>query len=70
MQALKNKVSGTRRRMIEGDYNIDLSYICQDRIIVMSFPASGKETMYRNDYKQVSHQLFQTNFLICRFKNF
>ena len=51
MQALKNKVSGTRRRMIEGDYNIDLSYICQDRIIVMSFPASGKETMYRNDYK-------------------
>jgi len=51
---IKSKVSGTRRRFVEGDYNIDLSYICQDRIIVMSYPATGKESMYRNDYKEVS----------------
>mgnify|MGYP002631915428 FL=1 len=40
--------------MIIGDYNIDLSYICLDRIIVMSFPADGKEAIYRNDWKKVA----------------
>ena len=50
MLFVKKKVTGTRRRMTEGDYNIDLTYIVQDRVIVMSYPASGKESMYRNDW--------------------
>jgi phosphatidylinositol-3,4,5-trisphosphate 3-phosphatase/dual-specificity protein phosphatase PTEN len=41
MSWLQKLVSGTRRRYKEEGYDIDLSYICQDRIIVMSFPASG-----------------------------
>lgn len=58
MNSIRSLVSGTRRRMINEDYNIDLTYICQDRIIVMSFPASGKETLYRNDHKDVSLSWF------------
>ena len=51
---LQKLVSGTRRRMIMGEYDIDLSYICSDRVIVMSYPADGVEKFYRNDYKVVS----------------
>jgi hypothetical protein len=51
---IKKLVSGSRRRMeIEG-YNIDLTYVCDNRIIVMSYPASGGESIYRNNYRDVS----------------
>ena len=50
---LRNAVSGTRRRMKEDGYNIDLTYILQDRLIVMSYPADGGETLYRNNWKDV-----------------
>lgn len=50
---LRKKVSGTRNRYIKDGYNIDLSYIIQNRIIVMSYPAEGVEANYRNDYRQV-----------------
>jgi hypothetical protein len=56
---LRKAVSGTRRRMVDQTYNIDLSYICKDRIIAMSYPAQGNESLYRNDYRDVSsHNLF------------
>ena len=55
---LKSKVRGNRRSMKEGDYDLDLSYICDNRIIVMSFPGSGAlETSYRNDSKEVKRFL-------------
>lgn len=57
---LRNAVSGTRRRMKDDNYNIDLSYVCKDRIIVMSYPASGNETLYRNDYRDVSTNLLRS----------
>jgi len=51
-------VSGTRRR-IEDDIlglDIDLTYICLGRIIVMSYPASGfVESKYRNKYEDVRY---------------
>ena len=34
-------VTGTRRRYVDKDFNIDLTYICPDRVIVMSFPGQG-----------------------------
>jgi hypothetical protein len=40
--------------MVDGEYNIDLTYVCQDRIIVMSYPATGSEALWRNDYRDVS----------------
>ena len=45
-------VSRSRRRYVDKDYNLDLSYICDDRIIAMSYPGTGTiETQYRNDYE-------------------
>lgn len=62
MQGLNNiirtKISGTRRRFNEHGYNIDLSYIVENRVIVMSYPAANfKQKMYRNDAKQVKAYL-------------
>jgi hypothetical protein len=34
----RSLVSRTRKRYVDDVYDLDLSYICQDRIIVMSFP--------------------------------
>ena len=50
---IRKKVTKTRRRIITKDFNLDLSYICNDRIIVMSYPGSGLETFWRNDYAEV-----------------
>lgn len=46
--------------MTDGEWNIDLSYICQDRIIVMSYPSEGKEALYRNNAVDVS--ILQSGF--------
>ena len=57
MMKIKQTVSGTRRRMVTGDYNIDLTYIVENRVIVMSYPAANfKQRLYRNDAKEVSSQ--------------
>ena len=58
MIGIKKLVSGTRRRMEDDNLNIDLTYICHNRIIVMSYPASGLESGYRNSYVDVSAQIF------------
>ena len=50
-------VGGSRRRYTEGGYNIDLSYICKDRIIVMSYPADEIRTFWRNDIREVKRFL-------------
>lgn len=53
VQKIKNLVSGNRRRIIEGDYNLDLTYITP-QIIAMSYPSSGIEGIYRNHIDNVS----------------
>lgn len=56
----RNLVSRTRCRYVEGEYDLDLSYICPNRIIGMSYPGQGTiETQYRNDASQVSHFIFK-----------
>lgn len=47
MNWLRKIVSGKRRRLVKDNFNLDITYIT-DRIIGMSFPASGIESMYRN----------------------
>ena len=47
-------VSRTRRRWVDDEFDLDLSYIVPGRIIVMSFPGQGTmQTMIRNDATQV-----------------
>ena len=61
---IKKLVSGERKRYVSDEHNIDLSYICSDRIIVMSFPASGLASNWRNNIKDVSTiQIFFTSLI-------
>lgn len=53
MNWLRCKVSGKRNRFKNEDYNLDVTYIT-DRIIAMSFPASGFERWYRNNINRVA----------------
>ena len=53
MESIRKLVSGNRRRLIEGEYSLDLSYITPN-IIAMSYPSSGFESIYRNDIQSVS----------------
>ena len=52
MDWLRSKISGESYRFRENGYNLDLTYIT-DRIIAMSFPASGIEQWYRNKIDKV-----------------
>ncbi|EGR33452.1 phosphatidylinositol- -trisphosphate 3-phosphatase, putative [Ichthyophthirius multifiliis] len=52
MDYFREMVSGPKKRFQQDGYNLDLTYICE-RIIAMSFPASGIETLYRNDIQSV-----------------
>ena len=47
-------VAGTRRRFEEDGYDLDLTYIIPNRVIAMSYPASGFESNYRNPIDKVS----------------
>ena len=53
---LRSLVSADKHRYIEGEYDLDLTYIT-DRIIAMSFPAEGFESSYRNDITAVGRFL-------------
>jgi phosphatidylinositol-3,4,5-trisphosphate 3-phosphatase/dual-specificity protein phosphatase PTEN len=53
MNILREWISGKKQRFKDNQFNLDLTYITP-RIIVMSFPASGLEAMYRNSIKDVS----------------
>lgn len=48
MNFLREIVSGPKNRFKQEGYNLDLTYITP-RIVAMSFPASGVESLYRNN---------------------
>ena len=53
---IRRFVSGDRRRFIDDKYDLDLTYIT-DRIIAMSFPATGFNELFRNPRKRVKEFL-------------
>ena len=53
MNFLRKLVSRKRNRFIDDKFNLDLTYITP-RIIAMSYPASGVESMYRNNIDHVA----------------
>lgn len=66
MSSFKKKISGDKKRYIDNDYDLDLSYLTP-RLIAMSFPASGIETLYRNNIKDVSKfikEKHNTNYFV------
>jgi phosphatidylinositol-3,4,5-trisphosphate 3-phosphatase and dual-specificity protein phosphatase PTEN len=52
MDWLRKIVSGKRNRFKDEDYNLDITYVTK-RVLGMSFPASGVESMYRNNINDV-----------------
>ncbi len=62
MNYIRTLVSGKKKRFVDRKFNLDLSYITP-RIIAMAYPASGIETVYRNDIDAV-------NIYKNRFQNF
>jgi len=52
MDWLRKIVSGKRNRFKDDTYNLDITYVTK-RVLGMSFPASGVETMYRNNINDV-----------------
>ena len=66
MDYLRTIVSGKKKRFIDRKYNLDLSYITP-RIIAMAYPASGLESVYRNQINKVSTFLkerHRSNYLV------
>ena len=59
-------VSGKRRRTVEGNVNLDLTYITP-QIIAMSYPSEGMESLYRNPIERVRENF---DIIFVRFKNF
>ena len=55
-----------RDRFVNEEFDLDLTYITE-RIIAMSFPASGMESTYRNNLKDVAKMLktkHQENYMV------
>ncbi len=64
-------MSGQKNRFKQEDFDLDLTYITP-RIIAMSYPASGLESIYRNPITEVSRFLknkHNNNFLIINLSN-
>ena len=71
MDFVRELVSQKKTRFINEDYNLDLTYITP-KIIAMSFPAEGFESLYRNRIEDVSSFLQKThkkNYLIINLSN-
>jgi len=50
---IRTAVSKNKNRFVDGDINLDLSYIVPDRIIAMGYPAKKLEGLYRNHIDDV-----------------
>ena len=55
------QVSQNKRRYVDEDFNLDLTYVT-DRVIAMSFPASGSRSLYRNSIQEVGRFLDKMHF--------
>ena len=72
MNYIRTIVSGEKRRYIDENFNLDLSYITP-RIIAMAFPGTGITSIYRNKLNDVAdflNQKHQNNYLILNLSGY
>ncbi|KAL0236026.1 hypothetical protein GEMRC1_002608 [Eukaryota sp. GEM-RC1] len=62
---LRSAVSKNKRRYVDAEYNLDLTYITP-QVIAMGFPCMGVKALYRNPYPQV--KAFLDHYHKDRFK--
>ncbi|KAJ8280643.1 hypothetical protein GJAV_G00057260 [Gymnothorax javanicus] len=55
-KATRRMISENKRRYRKDGFDLDLTYVTE-RIIAMSFPSSGKQSLYRNPIKEVARFL-------------
>jgi protein-tyrosine phosphatase len=63
---VRRQIAKGRERYVNEEFDLDLTYITE-RIIAMSFPATGMESAYRNSLKDVAKMLktkHQENYMI------
>ena len=53
---LRKLVSGKRRRLKKDGIDLDITYITK-KVLAMSYPASGFESLYRNSISDVTNYL-------------
>ena len=56
VRKMRGLVSKNKRRFIEGEFDLDLSYIT-DTIIAMGFPSEGSSALIRNSMPEVQRFL-------------
>ena len=72
MNYLRTIVSGKKKRFINENFNLDLSYITP-RIIAMAFPGTGITSLYRNkliDVADFLNQRHSNNYLILNLSGY
>ena len=62
VEAIRKLVSGNRRRFVDTEFSLDLTYIIPNRLIAMSYPSSGFESLYRNSIDKVSLLSFSQQY--------
>ncbi|KAI1285027.1 Phosphatidylinositol 3,4,5-trisphosphate 3-phosphatase TPTE2 [Halotydeus destructor] len=55
-RGIRHVVSENKRRLREGQFDLDMTYITKN-VIGMSFPSSGRMALYRNNIKDVAKYL-------------
>lgn len=71
MDFIRKIVTRDKIRFTKENYSLDISYITP-RILAMSFPASGLESMYRNPISEVQDFLatrHPNNYMIMNLSN-
>jgi len=66
MNIFRKLVSGRRRRFKQGSTDLDITYVT-NRVMGMSFPASGMEQIYRNNINDVGCFLSNSSFQVANF---
>ena len=72
MNIIRTIVSGEKKRYIDENFNLDLSYVTP-RIIAMAFPGTGITSIYRNKLNDVADFLNQkhpNNYLILNLSGY